>query len=259
MMTDNDIIKDDALTEYFYPHKVMPFYKRKVDFIVDNVKSIRVLDAGVGSGYISTVLKENNFNVFALDAELSAVQECKLITQIRGINFPLVLALLPHTPFQDKEFDSVVCTDVIEHILDLYAAFIEFRRILKDDGKLVIALPNGYGYDTFANIYSKRNNAVNKKIQGIGIDIAKKYKKYTFRHIHKFTPTLIKKYLQEAGFKIVKFENTAFLPQYISGFFSGILGCKRTFSAGIERFDVKVAKFLPLFLGSHWLLACEKA
>ena len=42
-------------------------------------------------------------------------------------------------PFSDNEFDTVVCTHVIEHILDYRAALAELRRITAK--RLIVVVP----------------------------------------------------------------------------------------------------------------------
>jgi len=45
------------------------------------------------------------------------------------------------TPFADKTFDAVVIAEVLEHIWNDFGAVQEARRILKDNGKLIITVP----------------------------------------------------------------------------------------------------------------------
>ncbi|MFA5145031.1 MAG: methyltransferase domain-containing protein [Candidatus Omnitrophota bacterium] len=253
-----ELLRDSKLREHFFANEVIAFCRRKMEFILQNLKPGIILDAGVGSGYISAEIKKSNSKVFSLDSEFAAIQECQLLMDLRQIRFQLFIARLPDLPFKDSNFDSIVCTDVIEHIPDLEKAFYCFHRILKPEGRLILSLPNGYGFDTIAGLYSKRNNSVNKRLKELGIDINQKYSKSTLRHIHKFTPRSMKKYLEKSRFDILKFENTAFLSQYISAFFSGILGYEREFSSRIENIDIRIAKHLPLLLGSHWLISCKK-
>jgi ubiquinone/menaquinone biosynthesis C-methylase UbiE len=54
-----------------------------------------------------------------------------------GIRF--VCGWVENLPFADKSFDTVVCTHVIEHILDLRRAIAELRRIARR--RLIIVVP----------------------------------------------------------------------------------------------------------------------
>jgi SAM-dependent methyltransferase len=45
-------------------------------------------------------------------------------------------------PFEDASFDRVTCLGSLEHFVDPQAAAREIARVLQDDGKAVILLPN---------------------------------------------------------------------------------------------------------------------
>jgi len=50
-------------------------------------------------------------------------------------------SITERTPFADQWFDGVVLAEVLEHLFEDHAALREVRRILKDDGILVITVP----------------------------------------------------------------------------------------------------------------------
>lgn len=47
-------------------------------------------------------------------------------------------------PFEDGSFDIVFCRELIEHVLDPDAVFLEIKRVLKPEGYLLITTPNAY-------------------------------------------------------------------------------------------------------------------
>jgi ubiquinone/menaquinone biosynthesis C-methylase UbiE len=49
----------------------------------------------------------------------------------RGEGFQFVEAQIERLPFPERAFDTVICTHVLEHILDLRAAISELRRITR--------------------------------------------------------------------------------------------------------------------------------
>jgi ubiquinone/menaquinone biosynthesis C-methylase UbiE len=51
-------------------------------------------------------------------------------------------------PFADDEFDLVLCSQVIEHVLDADAAVAELGRVLRPAGTLVISTDNARNYVT---------------------------------------------------------------------------------------------------------------
>jgi SAM-dependent methyltransferase len=57
---------------------------------------------------------------------------------------PLVEGTLFTLPFRDGSFDTVICSEVIEHVPEGLAPFTEMKRVLKPDGLLVLGTPD-YG------------------------------------------------------------------------------------------------------------------
>jgi SAM-dependent methyltransferase len=50
---------------------------------------------------------------------------------------------LEYLPFEDDEFDAVVCCDVLEHVLDPTVVVAELWRVLKPGGALIVRVPDG--------------------------------------------------------------------------------------------------------------------
>ncbi len=44
-------------------------------------------------------------------------------------------------PFEDQKFDSILCTEVLEHVFNIDDLLIEFNRVLKTNGKALITTP----------------------------------------------------------------------------------------------------------------------
>jgi SAM-dependent methyltransferase len=62
--------------------------------------------------------------------------------QAQGLEY--VAAQVEDLPFADGEFDTVICTHVIEHILDYRAAIAELRRITRR--RLIVVVPREREY-----------------------------------------------------------------------------------------------------------------
>lgn len=52
-----------------------------------------------------------------------------------------VFANADNLPFEDDCFDTVLCTNVLEHVANAEKAFQEISRVLKKDGYLIMAVP----------------------------------------------------------------------------------------------------------------------
>ena len=44
-------------------------------------------------------------------------------------------------PFADNHFDSILCSEVFEHLFDLPGTLMELYRVLKKDGKMLVTCP----------------------------------------------------------------------------------------------------------------------
>jgi len=106
-----------------------------IDAIVNNLAPGTVCDVGCGTGHLLQEIKKR----------------VPTITELSGVDFLLEQGLVARTdikffeapveslPFDDNSFDNVVCTHVLEHILDIDTAIKELRRITA--GKLIIVVP----------------------------------------------------------------------------------------------------------------------
>ena len=94
-----------------------------------------ILNVGCGTGGLISLFEQYG-DVTNIDVSPEAIKFCEL----KGhSNVQLVPSGI--LPFADKSFDVIVATDVLEHIEDDFAALQEWRRVLKEDGSLVITVP----------------------------------------------------------------------------------------------------------------------
>ena len=104
----------------------------------------RVLDAGCGVGYGSSILADRRAaEVVGVDVA-AAVVEAASAAERPGLRFETGdLASLDHP---DGSFDLIVCFEVIEHVDDPAAVLEELARLLSEHGVLVISSPNREAY-----------------------------------------------------------------------------------------------------------------
>jgi SAM-dependent methyltransferase len=94
------------------------------------VNNPKILEIGAGDGYMSKVLSEAGFNVTSTDP---APRE-PLKYDIQEMN-------AYEMRFEDSSHDIIVSSNVLEHILDLPKAFSEMKRVLKNGGIMIHAVP----------------------------------------------------------------------------------------------------------------------
>ncbi len=94
----------------------------------------RVLDIGCGSSRIIQDLPE----AIGLDILLPKLRF------LRDRHSRLIQGSLLALPFRDGSFDSVICSEVIEHLPDCPQVLAEMTRVLRPEGTLILGTPD-YG------------------------------------------------------------------------------------------------------------------
>jgi 2-polyprenyl-3-methyl-5-hydroxy-6-metoxy-1,4-benzoquinol methylase len=102
-----------------------------------------ILDYGAGSGDFSAELSNHGWNVLAYEPDSSA---SKLI--VEKAKAVLLVDSLP--AIADNSVSAIVLWHVLEHVHQLNDTLSEFKRILKPNGHLVIAVPNHLSIDAKA-------------------------------------------------------------------------------------------------------------
>ena len=89
----------------------------------------KILDIPAGNGRLTVCLRERGHNAVAAD--------------INRAEADYVYAnMSERLPFTDGEFDTCICLEGIEHVVDSAALIREFCRITKSGGRIIVSLPN---------------------------------------------------------------------------------------------------------------------
>lgn len=98
----------------------------------------RVLDAGCGEGYGAEMLRPQAKTLAALDYDPITVAHVRR-------HYPGIAAVrgnLVQLPYASKVFDAVVSLQTIEHLWDQDAFVSECARVVRRDGRVLLATPN---------------------------------------------------------------------------------------------------------------------
>ena len=87
----------------------------------------RLLDAGCGNRPYAVWYEPLVEQAVSLDAAVGD-----------GVS---VVGFADHLPFKDASFDTVLCTEVLEHVTDAERAAAEIRRVLKPGGHALVTVP----------------------------------------------------------------------------------------------------------------------
>jgi len=117
-------------------------HKQRYHFAMSYVKGKNVLDAACGEGYGSSMMSKDAANVVGIDISEEAIFNAN--EKYGSSNLSYKVGDVKKLDFDDNFFDVVVSFETIEHVPEVVQwSFIkEIRRVLKDDGVLIMSTPN---------------------------------------------------------------------------------------------------------------------
>ena len=145
----------------------------------------RLLDIGTNMGFFLRMAKGQGWDLYGVEPSPSLSEMAR---KYFGLN--IKNAYLKDAGFESNYFDVVTMTDVFEHIADPAGLLNEIKRILKPDGILFIKVPNG-----LFNLFKLRMAKLTGRLKDY--DIFDSYE-----HVIHYSGALLKKMLQQHGFKI---------------------------------------------------------
>ncbi len=95
-----------------------------------------VLEIGSGEGYGIKILAPESTQYYAIDKHSTPVEDDSKNVVFHQLSVP------PLSIFEDNTFDMVVTFQVIEHIKNDQFFIQEIKRVLKQDGLLIMTTPN---------------------------------------------------------------------------------------------------------------------
>jgi SAM-dependent methyltransferase len=134
-----DVITDWDISRARVKGTVPYVYLEYISSAYFSDKRSKVLDLGCGLGVnLKTLLDLGYQSVTGLDSDPWACQQAKKL----GVEFILWDAAKDTLPFDSDIIDVVICSNLIEHILDPTIMLKEIHRVLKRCGHLFIITPD---------------------------------------------------------------------------------------------------------------------
>ena len=188
--------------------------KQKTDWVQSLFTGYKgaLLEVGAGTGAFADAMAKKGWKVTALEPDESSRA---IALKNYGIN------LMPSSALENlpaKSFDVITLWHVLEHVHDLKIYIHTFSKLLKHNGRLIIAVPNHTSYD--AQFY---------KNYWAAYDVP--------RHLYHFSPSSMKFLMKSNGFELVNLKPMWFDSFYVSLLSekyqkSGLLGIARAFLIG---------------------------
>lgn len=115
--------------------------KKRLIRKLTTLKTGALLDVGAGTGAFAATMKKAGWQVTGLEPDETARQNAKQNHQLE-LNSPEELYNQP-----SDHYDAITMWHVLEHVHDLHGYLDAFKRILKPNGTLFIAVPNYTSFD----------------------------------------------------------------------------------------------------------------
>ncbi|TRX60129.1 methyltransferase domain-containing protein [Fulvivirga sp. M361] len=225
---------------------------KRLKFITENLKWIqpenaKILDVGCGNGNMSIQLGMLGYNVLGVDISEKAIKKAKETNTQPNVDFKVISA--EDLVAEGTKYDAIICSEVLEHLDNPSALLHTINEILKDNGSLVVTVPNGNGpRETlmtkpmqwmqrndnwlwkFTKSFKRALGYDGKTIQSDADDL---------EHVQFFTKAQLTDLSKNTKFRIEVFENADFLEDV---FPVSLLTKKIVF---LQRLDCKIADLLP--------------
>ncbi|HUT03976.1 MAG TPA: class I SAM-dependent methyltransferase [bacterium] len=182
---------DYLKTFHEYHETFMEIFDERLRAISQFKKGGRILEVGCAYGLLLDYFRKRGWETYGVELSQTSASYAQQVMELEVQNVPLARAQFP-----EMFFDVILMLDVVEHLDDHKSAFNVVRRILKDDGVLVVQVP----YELFH--WEKVLNAIasGKRPGAIAPDAVP-------AHLCFFTPSTLRLMLEKHGFWVLKRES----------------------------------------------------
>ncbi|HEY5406635.1 MAG TPA: class I SAM-dependent methyltransferase [Ginsengibacter sp.] len=208
------------------------------------------IDIGGAEGYTANLVKE----IFKVEVKSTDLSEnaCKMAKAIFGID--AIPADIHNLPFNDNEFDIVLCSETLEHVTDYKKAILELLRITKK--VLVVTVPHETEKIVAQNIKAKIPHAHIHYFDIRTLDYLKE-RGYTLTYEKTLSPLLVIPRVIAEGYKKPNSKIHFKIYNFFTPIFRKLFGIKT--ANWFTNIDVKMTKLFGLYQGITFTIAKEDA
>lgn len=170
--------------------------KRKIVEKETGIKKGKLLDVGSGTGGFVFEMQKQGWQVTGLEPDEDARKVSK---QLNGIELSDIKHFFSLEP---ESFDAITLWHVLEHVHELQAYIKKLKTLLKENGKLIIAVPN----------YTSKDAAIYQEFWA-AYDVP--------RHLYHFSPKSVQVLMDKHGLKLLKHK-----PMWYDSFYISMLSSK---------------------------------
>ncbi len=259
--------------EFFIQHIERYRQKKGLD-----VHDMRILDVGCGTGVNVTVpLANAGYSIMGMDSDSASIERGRLLAKgLTSIDFYCGSI---SDPAVSRRYDVVICSEMLEHLQEPANFIGELKSIMKEDGLLLVTVPNGFGFFELDNFFWQllsRSPWLIKKLYRLVASfwsifgsterlqrMREEYRPERYEltlstfapdttHYQSFTCSKMTRLLENQGLRILAVRNNTVLAGNSLSLFLRELD-------GLLALNARVADRLPRSLVSGWLIAAESS
>lgn len=119
-------------------------YDRQIDGWLADVRTMPVLEVGVGPGQVTVALARRGISSYGIDVSMEWLVVAKHWLRQNGAVPQLAIALAENLPVAAGSVASYISLDVIEHVGDQERYVSEMARVLRPGGHYALVTPNRF-------------------------------------------------------------------------------------------------------------------
>ena len=177
---------------YHRVRKITLKQKRNLIKKVTGLDTGHLLDIGAGTGFFAEAMRKAGWKVTGLEPDEAARKRAREMNIV--LNDVKDLFSLP-----PASFNAITMWHVLEHVHDVHGYLSQINKLLQNDGRFIVAVPNYISGD--AKLYAEHWAAY---------DVP--------RHLYHFSPAAMKGLLQKHGFTVQSMH-----PQWFDSFYVSML------------------------------------
>jgi SAM-dependent methyltransferase len=205
------VIAEDDLSESIQSHRYLDIQTKRLFSYAGELRGLSVCEVGVGQGRLfKLIAKEQPAKLTGVDIAMPYLEHYSDTTG----DARLVIANAENMPFAD-EFDVVIASDVLEHVLNVGDALLSMHRALKRGGRLVLRVPYRENLIQYAHLSGDA--------------------KYDLAHLRDFNRENLSRLLRGAGFELGGFQLDGFWPERKRAYISRIEPLAKRFDDLMQR------------------------